>query len=97
MSLGRLRRNTCIITGVRFNSKFVNQMRQHKLCDVIFMVITITFLVVLDVLTIFNFIYCCITRQYNINEIIFWAIVIPIVFGAFNFFCITMIKDINNK
>ena len=97
MSLGRLRRNTCLITGVRFNSKFVNQMRQHKLSDVIFMVITITLLIVLDVLVISNLIYCCITRQYNIDEIIFWAIVIPIVFGAFNFFCITMIKDINNK
>ena len=72
-------------------------MKKHKLSDVIFMVITITLLIVLDVLVISNFIYCCITRQYNIDEIIFWAIVIPIVFGAFNFFCITMIKDILNK
>ena len=72
-------------------------MKQHKLSKVVFMVITITLLIVLDVLTISNFIYCCITRQYDINEIIFWAFVIPIVFGAFNFFCITMIKDINNK
>ena len=71
-------------------------MKQHKLSDAMFVVITITLLIVLDVLTISNFIYCCITRQYNIDEIIFWAIVIPIVFGAFNFFCITMIKDINN-
>ena len=72
-------------------------MKQHKLSEVVFMVITITLLIVLDVLTISNFIYCCITRQYDINEIIFWAFVIPIVFGAFNFFCITMIKDILNK
>ena len=72
-------------------------MRQHKLSDVIFVVITITFLVVLDVLTISNLIYCCITRQYDINEIIFWAFSIPIVFGSFNFFCIAIIKDIHNK
>ena len=72
-------------------------MKQHKLSKVVFMVITITLLIVLDVLIISNFIYCCITRQYDINEVIFWAFVIPIVFGAFNFFCITMIKDINNK
>ena len=72
-------------------------MKQHKLSEVVFMVIIITLLIVLDVLIISNFIYCCITRQYDINEIIFWAFVIPIVFGAFNFFCITMIKDINNK
>lgn len=72
-------------------------MRQHKLSDVIFVVIIITFLVVIDLLTISNFIYCCITKQYDINEIIFWVFVIPIVFGAFNFFCISMIKDILNK
>lgn len=72
-------------------------MRQHKLSDVIFMVIIITLLIVLDVLVISNLIYCCITRQYNIDETIFWVIVIPIVFGAFNFFCITIIKDILNK
>ena len=72
-------------------------MKQHNLSSVISMVIGITLLVVLDVLTISNFIYCCITRQYDINEIIFWAFVIPIVFGSFNFFCIAIIKDIHNK
>ena len=97
MSLGRLRRNTCIITGVRFNNKFINKVRQHKLSDVIFVVITITFLVVLDVLALSYFIYCCVTVHHSILEIIFWAIVMFSTFGTLNLLGIMMIKDINNK
>ena len=97
MSLGRLRRNTCIITGVRFNNKFINKVKQHKLSDVIFMVITITFLVVLDVLVLSSFIYSCITINHNIEEIILYAIIMFFTAGTFNILGITMIKDILNK
>lgn len=72
-------------------------MRQHKLSDVIFMVITITVLVVLDVLALSYFIYCCITVYYSILEIIFWAIVMFSTFGTFNLLGIAMIKDTFNK
>ena len=71
-------------------------MKQHKLSDVIFMVITITALVALDVLALSYFIYCCITVYHSILDIIFWAIVMFSTFGTFNLFGIMMIKDINN-
>ena len=97
MSLGRLRRNTCNYIGVRFNNKFINKVKQHKLSDVMFVVITITLLVVLDVLALSYFIYYCITVHHSILEIIFWAIVMFSTFGTFNLLGITMIKDMNNK
>ena len=97
MSLLKLRRNTCIITGVRFNNKFINKVKQHKLSDVIFMVITITFLLVLDVLVLSYFIYCSVTIHHNILEIIFWAIVMFLTFGGLNLLGIMMIKDTLNN
>ena len=72
-------------------------MKKHKLSDVIFMVITITLLVVINVSVITYFIYCCVTIHHSILEIIFWAIVIFSTFGTFNLLGIVMIKDINNK
>ena len=72
-------------------------MKQHKLSDVMFVVTIITLLVVLDVLLLIYFIYCCVTIHHNLEEIILWAIVIFTTFVSFNFFCITMIKDILNK
>ena len=62
-----------------------------------FMVITITLLVALDVLCLYYFIYCCVIIYHSILEIIFWAIVMFSTFGTFNFIGIMMIKDINNK
>ena len=72
-------------------------MKQHKLSDVIFMVITITLLVVLDVLVLSYFIYCCVTIHHNILDTIFWVIVMFLTFGTFNLLGIMMIKDVNNK
>ena len=72
-------------------------MKKHKLSDVIFMVITITLLVVINVSVITYFIYCCVTIHHSILETIFWAIVIFSTFGTFNLLGIVMIKDINNK
>ena len=72
-------------------------MKPHKLSDVMFVVITITLLVVLDVLVLSYFIYCCVTIYHSILEIIFWAIVMFSTFGTFNLLGIMMIKDINNK
>ena len=72
-------------------------MKQHKLFNVMFVVITITLLVVLDVLVLFSFIYCCITINHNIKEIIFWAVIMFFTVGTFNLLGITMIKDILNK
>ena len=72
-------------------------MKQHKLSDVMFVVITITLLVVLDVLALSYFIYCCVTIHHSILEIIFWAIVMFSTFGTFNLLGIMMIKDITNN
>ena len=72
-------------------------MKPHKLSDVMFVVITITLLVVLDVLVLSYFIYFSVTVHHSILEIIFWAIVIFSTFGTFNLLGIMMIKDINNK
>ena len=72
-------------------------MKSHKLSDVIFMIITITFLVVLDVLVLFYFIYFSVTVHHSILEVIFWVIVMFSTFGTFNLLGIMMIKDINNK
>ena len=72
-------------------------MKPYKLSDVMFVVITITLLVVLDVLALSYFIYCSVTIHNSILEIIFWAIVMFSTFGTFNLLGIMMIKDINNK
>ena len=72
-------------------------MKQHKLFNVMFVVITITLLVVLDVLVLFSFIYSCITIHHNIEEIILWVIMMFFTIGAFNLLGIAMIKDMNNK
>lgn len=72
-------------------------MKQHKLSDVMFVVITITLLVVLDVLVLSYFIYFSVIIHHNILEIIFWAIVMFSTFGTFNLLGIMMIKDMNNK
>ena len=72
-------------------------MRQHKLSDVIFMVITITFLVVHDVLVLAYFIYYCVTIPHSIEEIILWSIAVFSTFGTINFLVIAMIKDLLNK
>ena len=72
-------------------------MKPHKLSDVMFVVITITLLVVLDVLAISYFIYFSVTVHHSILEIIFWAIVMFSTFGTFNLLGIMMIKDMNNK
>ena len=72
-------------------------MKQHKLSNVMFVVITITLLVVLDVLVITYFIYCCVTIHHSILEIIFWAITMFYIIGGFNFLGIMMIKDLTNN
>ena len=72
-------------------------MKQHKLFNVMFVVITITLLVVLDVLVLSSFIYSCITINHNIEEIILWAIIMFFTVGIFNFLGIMMIKDITNN
>ena len=72
-------------------------MKQHKLSDVMFVVITITLLVVLDVLVLSYFIYFSVTVHHSILEIIFWAIVMFSTFGTFNFLGIMMIKDLTNN
>lgn len=72
-------------------------MKPHKLSDVMFVVITITLLVVLDVLVLSYFIYCCVTIYHSIIETIFWAIVMFSTFGTFNLLGIMMIKDMSNK
>ena len=72
-------------------------MKPHKLSDVMFVVITITLLVVLDVLVLSYFIYCSVTIHHSILENIFWGIVMFSTFGTFNLLGIMMIKDINNK
>ena len=72
-------------------------MKPNKLSDVMFVVITITLLVVLDVLVLSYFIYCCVTIYHSIIETIFWAIVMFSTFGTFNLLGIMMIKDMNNK
>ena len=72
-------------------------MKPHKLSDVMFVVITITLLVVLDVLAISYFIYFSVTVHHSILEIIFCAIVMFSTFGTFNLLGIMMIKDMNNK
>ena len=72
-------------------------MKQNNLLDVIFMITEITFLVVLNVLVLSYFIYCCVTIYHNIEEIIFWAIMILIVLVQFNTMCIIMIKELLNK
>ena len=69
-------------------------MKQHKLSDVMFMVITIT---LLDVLALSYFIYCCVTIYHSILEIIFWAITMFYIIGGFNFLGIMMIKDLTNN
>ena len=72
-------------------------MKQHKLFNVILVVIGITLLVVLDVSVITYFIYACVTIYHSAMEIILWAIMMFISFGGLNLLCIIMIKDINNK
>ena len=72
-------------------------MKQHKLSDVISVVITITLIVVLDVLALSYFIYCSVTIHHSILEIIFWAIVMFSTFGTFNLLGIIMIKDTLNN
>ena len=72
-------------------------MEPHKLSDVMFVVITITLLVVHDVLVLSYFIYCCVTIYHSIIETIFWAIVMFSTFGTFNLLGIMMIKDMSNK
>lgn len=73
------------------------QMKPHKLSDVMFVVITITLLVVLDVLALSYFIYCSVTIYHSILDIIFWAIVMFSTFGTFNLLGIMMIKDLTNN
>ena len=70
-------------------------MKQHKLSNVIFMVIAITFLVVHDVLVLAYFIYCCINN--SIEWIILWSIAVFFTAGTINFLVIAMIKDLLNK
>ena len=72
-------------------------MKQHKLSNVMFVVIAITLLVVHDVLVLFSFIYSCITINHNIEEIVLWSIAVFFTAGTINFLVIAMIKDINNK
>ena len=72
-------------------------MKQHNLSSVIFVVTGITLLVVLDVLVLFSFIYCCITINHNIEEIIFWAVIMFFTAGTLNFLVIAMIKDLLNN
>ena len=72
-------------------------MKPHKLSDVMFVVITITLLVVLDVLVLSYFIYFSVTIHHSILEIIFWAIVMFSTFGTFNLLGIIMIKDTLNN
>ena len=72
-------------------------MKSHKLSDVMFVVITITLLVVLDVLVLSYFIYFSVTVHHSILEIIFWAIVMFSTFGTFNLLGIIMIKDLTNN
>ena len=72
-------------------------MKQHKLLNVILVVIGITLLVVHDVLALSYFIYCCVTIHHNILEILFWAIVMFSTFGTFNLLGIMMIKDTLNN
>ena len=72
-------------------------MKQHKLSEVVFMVITITLLVVHDVLVLAYFIYCCITTNNSIEWIILWSIAVFFTAGTINFLVIAMIKDMNNK
>ena len=70
-------------------------MKQHKLSNVIFMVIAITFLVVHDVLVLAYFIHCCINN--SIEWIILWSIAVFFTAGTINFLVIAMIKDLLNK
>lgn len=72
-------------------------MKQHKLSDVMLVVITIILLVVLDVLVLYYFIYFSVTVHHSILEIIFWAIVMFSTLGTFNLLGIMMTKDMNNK
>lgn len=72
-------------------------MKPHKLSDVMFVVITITLLMVLDVLVLSYFIYCSVTIHHSILEIIFWVIVMFSTFGTFNLLGIIMIKDTLNN
>lgn len=72
-------------------------MKQHNLTSVILVVIGITLLVVLDVLVLFSFIYCCITINRSIEEIILWSIAVFFTAGTINFLVIAMIKDLLNK
>ena len=72
-------------------------MKQQKLSEVVFMVIIITLLIVLDVLALSYFIYCCVTIHHNILEIMLWAMIMFSTFGTFNLLGIMMIKDITNN
>ena len=72
-------------------------MKQHKLFNVMFVVIAITLLVVHDVLVLFSFIYSCITINHNIEEIVLWSIAVFFTAGTVNFIVIAIIKDLLNK
>ena len=72
-------------------------MKQHKLSDVIFIVITITFLVVHDVLALVYFIYYCVTISYNIEDIVLLSIAVFFTVVTINFIIIAMMKDLLNK